>query len=168
VRVDPGQENAMYRAVTDKFPSVSTVRVRDTIAQLEVFIGQISEGIRAASLLTILSGLLVLAGAITAGTRARVYDATILKVQGATRARIAAVHAVEFTVLGLVTGVMALIAGTAGAWAICRFILNIAFTFDIVAAAATVGGGAAAVLLFGLLGAVAALGVKPANILRSA
>jgi putative ABC transport system permease protein len=168
VRVDPGQENAMYRAVTDQFPSVSTVRVRDSIAQLEVFIGQISEGISAASLLTILAGLLVLAGAITAGTRARVYDATILKVQGATRARIAAVHAIEFALLGLVTGLMALAAGTAGAWAICHFILDIPFAFDAAAAAATVGGGAAAVLLFGLLGAVAALGVKPAGILRSA
>ena len=158
----------MYRAITDRFPSVSTVRVRDSIAQLEVFIGQISEGISAASLLTILAGLLVLAGAITAGTRARVYDATILKVQGATRARIAAVHAIEFAVLGLVTGLMALVAGTAGAWAICRFILDIGFVFDAGAAAATVAGGAAAVLLFGLLGAVAALGVKPARILRSA
>ncbi len=168
VRVDPGQENAMYRAVTDRFPNVSTVRVRDSIAQLEVFIGQISEGISAASLLTILAGLLVLAGAITAGTRARVYDATILKVQGATRARIAAVHAIEFAVLGLVTGVMALLAGTAGAWAICHYILSIGFVFDAPAAAATVAGGAAAVLLFGLVGAVAALGVKPARVLRSA
>jgi putative ABC transport system permease protein len=168
VRVAPEQENAMYRAVTDRFPSVSTVRVRDSIAQLEVFIGQISEGISAASLLTILAGLLVLAGAITAGTRARVYDATILKVQGATRARIAAVHAIEFAILGLVTGLMALVAGTAGAWAICAFILDIGFVFDGAAAAATVAGGAAAVLLFGLLGAVAALGVKPARILRAA
>ena len=168
VRVSPEQENAMYRAVTDRFPSVSTVRVRDSIAQLEVFIGQISEGISAASLITILAGLLVLAGAITAGTRTRVYDATILKVQGATRARIAAVHAIEFALLGIVTGVMALLAGTAGAWAICRFILNIGFSFDAPAAAATVAGGAGAVLLFGLLGAVAALGVKPARILRSA
>jgi putative ABC transport system permease protein len=168
VRVDEAQENAMYRAVTDRFPGVSTVRVRDSIAQLEVFIGQISEGISAASLLTILAGLLVLAGAITAGTRSRVYDATILKVQGATRARIAAVHAIEFAVLGLVTGVMALLAGTAGAWAICRFILNITFAFDAPAAAATVAGGAAAVLLFGLFGAVAALGIRPARVLRAA
>ncbi|HJR56389.1 MAG TPA: FtsX-like permease family protein [Rhizomicrobium sp.] len=168
VRVSPEQENGVYRAITDRFPSVSTVRVRDSIAQLEVFIAQISEGISAASLLTILAGLLVLAGAITAGTRTRVYDATILKVQGATRSRIAAIHAIEFAILGLVTGAMALVAGTAGAWAICHFILDIGFVFDAAAAAATVAGGAAAVLLFGLLGAVAALGVKPARILRSA
>ena len=32
VRVTPAQENAMYMAVTDKFPNISTVRVKDAIA----------------------------------------------------------------------------------------------------------------------------------------
>ena len=85
VRVDPQDEEPMYRAVTDKFPSVSTVRVKDAIAQVNGLLQQLSEGVRAASLLTILAGLLVLAGAIAAGQRARLYDSTVLKVLGATR-----------------------------------------------------------------------------------
>jgi len=168
VRVSPAQENAMYMAVTDRFPSVSTVRVREAIAQLDDYLQKLSEGISLASLLTIVAGLLVLAGAITAGTRARVYDATILKVQGASRPRIALVHAIEFALLGLITAVLALLAGTVAAWAVCRFILEIGFLFDPLAALATVAGGAASVLLFGLAGAVAALGVRPARVLRAA
>ncbi len=168
VRVAPAQENAMYLAVTDRFPAVSTVRVRDALDQLQDSLRKLSEGISVASLLTIVAGLLVLAGAITAGTRARVYDATILKVQGAGRPRIALVHAIEFGLLGLVTAGLALLAGTVAAWAICHFILQIGFLFDIGAALATVAGGAAAVLLFGLIGAVAALGVRPARVLRAA
>jgi putative ABC transport system permease protein len=168
VRVDPKEENALYMSVTDRFPSVSTVRVRDTIAQVEGLLQQLAEGISVASMLTILAGLLVLAGAITAGTRARVYDATILKVQGATRGRILLVHAIEFALLGLATGLLALLAGTAGAWAISRFILDIAFVFDTRAALITVAGGAASVLAFGLIGAAAALGVRPAKVLRAA
>ncbi|MBV9548310.1 MAG: ABC transporter permease [Alphaproteobacteria bacterium] len=168
VRVEPKQENAMYMAVTDRFPSVSTVRVRDAIAQLDEYLQKLSEGISIASLLTIVAGLLVLAGAITAGTRARVYDATILKVQGAGRPRIALVHAMEFGLLGLITAALALVAGTVAAWAICHFLLRIGFLFDVGAALATVAGGAAAVLLFGLIGAVAALGVRPARVLRAA
>jgi putative ABC transport system permease protein len=168
VRADPRQENAIYMAVTDRFPSVSTVRVRDALDQLGGYLAKLSEGISLASLLTILAGLLVLAGAITAGTRARVYDATILKVQGASRPRIALVHATEFALLGLVTAGLALAAGTVAAWAICHFILQIGFVFDAPAALATVAGGAAAVLLFGLIGAVAALGARPARVLRAA
>jgi putative ABC transport system permease protein len=144
------------------------VRLRDTLAQLDEYLQKLSEGISVASLLTIVAGLLVLAGAITAGTRARVYDATILKVQGASRPRIAAVHAIEFALLGVITATLALLAGTVAAWSICHFILQIGFLFDAPAALATVAGGAAAVLLFGLIGAVAALGVRPARVLRAA
>jgi putative ABC transport system permease protein len=168
VRVDPNEENALYMAITDRFPSVSTIRVRDAIAQVEVLLQQLAEGISVASLLTILAGLLVLAGAITAGTRARVYDATILKVQGATRTRIALVHAIEFALLGVATGLLALLAGTVAAWSISHFILDIGFVFDTRAALLTVAGGALAVLAFGLIGALVALGVRPARVLRAA
>ena len=58
VRVDPSDEEPMYRAVTDKFPGVSTVRVKDAIAQVNGLLQQLSDGVRAASLVTILAGLL--------------------------------------------------------------------------------------------------------------
>jgi putative ABC transport system permease protein len=168
VRVGPAEENAMYMAVTDRFPNISTVRVKDAIAQVDRLLQQLSQGMSAASLVTILAGLLVLAGAIAAGARARLYDATILKVLGATRLRIALVYLVEYGVLGLATGLIALIAGTAAAWAIAFGILNVPFVLDARAVAVTVLGGAAATLVFGLAGALAALSVKPARLLRAA
>ena len=122
----------------------------------------------AASLVTILAGLLVLAGAIAAGSRTRLYDATILKVLGATRARIASVYVIEYGVLGAATGVLALAAGTLAAWVIATSILDVPFTFDARAVFVTVAGGGAATLLFGLIGAVGALGSRPARRLRSA
>ncbi len=167
VRVDPGQEEAMYRAVTDAFPNVSTVRVKDAIAQVDTLLQELSDGVRAASLLTILSGLLVLAGAIAAGSRGRLYDATVLKVLGATRARIATVYIVEYGLTGLLTGVLALGTGTLAADVICEQVFGIRLTFDAGAALLTVLGGGAATLLFGLVGAWAALGAKPAEQLRA-
>lgn len=168
VRIDPAQENAMYMAVTDKFPNVSTVRVKDAIAQVQGLLASLAEGVSAASLVTILAGLLVLAGAISAGTQARAYDATILKVLGATRARIALVYVVEYGVLGAATGIIALAAGTLAAWAVAAFFLDVPFAFDARAVLVTVAGGATATLLFGLLGSLAALSARPARRLRSA
>jgi putative ABC transport system permease protein len=111
---------------------------------------------------------LVLAGAIAAGSRARIYDATILKVLGATRTRIALVYAIEYGVLGAATGVIALVAGTLAAWAVAFFILDVPLTFDARAVLITVAGGGAATLLFGLLGAIGALRSRPARQLRGA
>jgi putative ABC transport system permease protein len=167
VRVDAADENAMYNAVTDQFPNISTVRVKDAIAQVDTLLQQLAEGIRAASLVTILAGLLVLAGTIAAGARTRLYDATVLKVVGATRFQIALVYIAEYGVLGIATGIIALGAGSLAAWIAAQQILNITFVFDGSAALMTVLGGGAATLLFGLLGALAALRARPAARLRN-
>ena len=167
VRVAPQQENGMYMAVTNRFPNISTVRVRDAIQQVQTLLASLAQGVSAASLITILAGLLVLAGAIAAGSRARLYDATILKVLGATRPRIALVYVIEYGVLGAATGLLALAAGTLAAWIIAKTILDVPFTFDTQAVLVTVAGGGAATLLFGLLGALGALSVRPARRLRS-
>jgi putative ABC transport system permease protein len=167
VRVAPAQENAMYLAVTDNFPNVSTVRVKDAIAQVDTLLQQLATGIRAASLVTILAGLLVLAGTIAAGARSRLYDATVLKVVGATRPQIALVYVLEYGLLGIATGLLALVAGTLAARLIASQILDTPFVFDIKAILWTVVGGGAATLLFGLFGAIAALNARPAARLRN-
>ena len=166
VRVNGPDENAMYNAVTDAYPNISTVRVKDAIAQVDTLLQQLAEGIGAASLVTILAGLLVLAGTIAAGARTRLYDATVLKVVGATRAQIALVYIAEYGVLGIVTGIVALGAGTLAALIAAKQILNVGFVFDASAILMTVLGGGAATLLFGLIGALAALRARPAARLR--
>jgi len=167
VRVAPKDEAAVYRAITDAFPNVSTIRVKDAIAQVDSLLQQLGDGVRAASLVTILAGLLVLAGAIAAGQRARLYDSTILKVLGATRTRIASVYAIEYGLIGVMTGIIALGAGTLGAWLVARNVFDVAFVFDLRAGAITVGVGAIATLAFGLIAAWAALSAKPAALLRN-
>jgi putative ABC transport system permease protein len=167
VRVAPRDEEKLYRAVTDAFPNISTVRVKDAIAQVNGLLQQLSVGVRAASLLTILSGLLVLAGAIAAGSRSRLYDATMLKVLGATRVYIALAYMIEYGVLGILTGILALALGTFAADLICSTILEVPLDFDFGVAALTVLGGGAATLIFGLAGAWTALSARPATQLRS-
>ncbi|HEX3944353.1 MAG TPA: FtsX-like permease family protein [Rhizomicrobium sp.] len=166
VRVPPRDEEPMYRAITDRFPNVSTVRVKDAIAQVNGLLQELSDGVRAAGLVTILAGLLVLAGAIAAGQRARIYDSTVLKVLGATRARIAGIYALEYGLLGVITGILALAAGTLAAWLLARRVFDVPFVFDWRAALLTVLGGAAATLLFGLAAAWNALSARPAQHLR--
>lgn len=167
VRVPDADEAAVYRAVTNRFPNVSAIRVKQAIAQVDGLLQELAAGVRAASLVTILAGLLVLAGAIAAGQRARLYDATVLKVLGATRARIAAVYVLEYGLIGILTGTLALGAGTLAASQIASQVFGLPFAFDWGAVALTVAGGGAATLGFGLFAALAALSAKPAALLRA-
>ena len=107
---------------------------------MQDLLSSLAQGVSAASLVTILAGLLVLAGAIAAGARARLYDATILKVLGATRPESRWSMCVEYGVLGAATGVIALIAGTLAAWVIAYSILDVPLTFDAKRGACDGGG----------------------------
>ncbi|HVZ69782.1 MAG TPA: FtsX-like permease family protein [Rhizomicrobium sp.] len=167
VRVDPRDEESVYRSITDRFPNVSAVRVKDAIAQVNSLLQELALGVRAASLLTIFAGLLVLAGAISAGQRARLYDSTVLKVLGMTRSQIACIYAMEYGLLGVVTGALALVTGTLAASIVTKQVFGVPFVFDSEAALLTVLGGGAVTLAMGLIGAWVALAAKPSTQLRN-
>jgi len=167
VRADANEEEAMFAAVSRAFPNVTVVQVKETLAQVGEMLGALARGVSVASLITILAGVLVLAGAIAAGHRARLYDAVVLKVLGATRARLGAVYAIEYGLLGTIAGLAALAAGTTSAWAVATFVLDIPFVFAARAVAFTIAGGALGTLVLGLAGGFAALSAKPASRLRN-
>jgi putative ABC transport system permease protein len=167
VRVGTGEEDAMFAAVSRAFPDVTVIRVKEALAQLGEMLAALARGVEVASLVTILAGILVLAGAVAAGHRTRLYDAVVLKVLGATRARIAAVYVVEYGSLGALAGMVALAAGMAASWAVARFVLEIPLVFSLEAAVFTVLGGAAGTIALGLAGSFAALSAKPAPVLRN-
>jgi putative ABC transport system permease protein len=167
VRVAPRDENVMYRTVTDRFPSVSTVRVKDVITELDLLLEKLAFSVRAASFITIAAGLLVLTGAIAAGQRERLYDSTVMKVIGATRLQIARVYAIEYALIGLLTGALALAAGAAAATLVTRRVFDLSPVIDWSAVLLTVAGGAILTLIFGLAVTWTALAARPAGQLRN-
>jgi putative ABC transport system permease protein len=89
-----------------------------------------------------------------------------LKVLGASRGRIFAIYAIEYGLLGVVSGVLAAGIGTAAAWAIAGNVFGLPFAFEAGAVALTVLGGGAATLALGLAGSWRALTARPARQLR--
>ena len=167
VRVAPADEDALFTAISAAFPSITVVRVKEALAQVGVMLESLARGIEIASLITIFAGVLVLAGAIAAGHRARLYDAVVLKVLGATRSRLAVVYVIEYGALGAFAGLAAAIAGSIAAWAVAHFVLEVPFVFDGPTLFITIVGGALGTLFLGLSGGFAALAAKPAKRLRN-
>jgi putative ABC transport system permease protein len=167
-QVTPGQEDAVERAVTQAFPNVSTIRVKDALALIDQVLGSIATAARVTAGLTLLAGILVLAGAVLATHRRRVYDAVVFKVLGAPRRAVTAAFAIEFGLVGLATAAVATVLGSLSAWLLTTHYLHAEFVFLPGAAAATAVGAAVAVVVLGLAGTWRALGQKPAPLLRNA
>jgi putative ABC transport system permease protein len=166
--VAPAAETAVFKAVSDALPSVTIIRVKDLIERVTGLIEQIGTAVRGVSLLTIAAGVLVLAGAVAAGRRQRLYDSVILKVLGATRADVLRATVLEYAILGTLTVVLAAAAGTLAAWSAVTFLMEMDFAFALLPVAQAGAGGLVLVVLLGLAGTWTVLSQRPAPVLRTA
>jgi putative ABC transport system permease protein len=161
------EEIALLQQVAAAFPAVTTVRVKDALEAVGQLATQIATGIRGASIVTLVAAILVLAGALAAGHRARVYDAVILKTLGAPRAMLIRTYALEYALLGTVTALFGLATGCVAAWVVTTQVMNIPFAFAPLQALGIIVLAIVLTVGFGLVGTWRALGEKPAPVLRN-
>ncbi|MDR6291954.1 MULTISPECIES: ABC transporter permease [Inquilinus] len=167
VKVPPAAEPGLQRAVTDAFPNVTTVRLKDALETVNALLSQIGTAVRSTAGITLLAGALVLAGAVAAGHRRRIYDAVVLKVLGATRGDVMRAFLIEYGLLGLLTAAIACVLGTIAAWGVLTYVMKIGWTFLPLTLLGTAGLCVAITLGFGFLGTWVALGQKAAPLLRN-
>lgn len=161
------EETAFLKAVTEAFPNVTAVRVKDALEAVAAVVANLVTATRAASSITLFAAVLVLGGALAAGHRHRVYDAVILKTLGATRTRLMWAYAIEYLLLGLAAAVFGVAAGSIAAWAIVARLMTLPYHWQAAPATAAVTVAVAMTVVFGLAGTWPALGRKPAAVLRN-
>jgi putative ABC transport system permease protein len=161
------QETELLKSVSDAFPAVTTVRVKDAIDAVANIVRNLIMAIRGASLVALFAAVLVLGGALAAGHRFRVYDAVVLKTLGATRGRLVGAFALEYLMLGTATALFGVAAGSIAAWFVVTDVMNLAFVWLPGPAMAAAFGALLVTVAFGLIGTFTALGHKPATVLRN-
>jgi putative ABC transport system permease protein len=160
-------EEAILRDVTDRYPNVTAINVRDALSRVTDLLASLASATSWGAAVTLLTGFLVLIGAAAADSRARTYEAAILKTLGATRGQILWSIALRALILGVVAGAVALAAGIGGGWAVSRFIMDTSYAVIWPSALAIVAGGVLVTLLAGLAFAWRPLRAAPARILRT-
>jgi putative ABC transport system permease protein len=161
------QEAAIIGSVADKFPTVTSVRVKEALESVGAIIANMVLAIRGASAITLLAAALVLGGALAAGHRRKVYDAVILKTLGATRRRLLAAYIIEYFLLGSATALFGVLSGSLAGWLIVTDLMHLKFTWLPLPALAAAAAAVAVTVVLGLIGTFSALGQKPASVLRN-
>ena len=163
----PADEAKILNAVTRSYPAITTVRVKDALDVVNRLVAQLGTAIRAAAGVALIASVLVLAGALAAGNRARIHDAVILKTLGATRRTLIAAFSLEYMLIGLATAVFALVAGGVAAWFVVARIMTLPSQFLPEVAVATIIAALVLTVGFGLVGTWRVLGHKAAPVLRT-
>ncbi|MEZ5784156.1 MAG: ABC transporter permease [Rhizobiaceae bacterium] len=160
-------ESRILNAVTRAFPTVTTVRVKDALDVVNGLVAQLGVAIRAAAGVALIASILVLAGALAAGNRARIHDAVVLKTLGATRRTLILAFSLEYLLIGLATAIFALLAGGVAAWFVVSRIMSLPSAFLPEVAIGTVVVALVLTIGIGLAGTWRVLGHKAAPILRN-
>ena len=99
----------MERALFAAYPTVTVINLADVLERIESVVDQITFVVRFLAGFSIFAGLMILASSIASTRFRRMREAVVLKTLGATRMRIVRTFSVEFSVLGLLAGLVGVI-----------------------------------------------------------
>ncbi len=163
----PESEMAIQRAVSRQFSNITAVRIKEALDTVNELMRTIGAAVRSIAAITLIAGTLVLAGAIAAGHRRRVYDSVVLKVLGATRWHVLSAFLMEYGLLGLITSAIAALIGTLTAWAVIIWVMEADWVFIPSTVFLTTLLCTGITLGLGFVGTWRALGQKAAPLLRN-
>jgi putative ABC transport system permease protein len=165
VHVDTAQIPQMQRALFAAYPTVTVINIADLLDTVAGVVHQVTLIVRFLAAFSILSGLVILASSVASTRFRRIREVVVLKTLGARRTRIAAVFGVEFTVLGLLAGVVGVFFAN-----LLTFILlhrlDVTYRVQWKAGIASAAGTALLAVFTGWLVSIRILGQRPLEVLR--
>jgi putative ABC transport system permease protein len=164
---DPVARARMQGQIVASYPNVSVIDLREVLETIAGIVNNVTLAVTVVGGLVLLSGSLILVGAVSMTKFRRVYEAAILKTLGASSRLIATTLLVEYGVLGAIAGTVGALGAIALSWAVARYALDLPWESS---PAMTVGGIAVTAIVVALIGVLASLDVlrhKPLSTLRA-
>ncbi|MGH7644822.1 MAG: ABC transporter permease, partial [Gemmatimonadales bacterium] len=124
---DPGPRAELQRDLVRAYPNLSALDLGLVLAGLDRIFGKVAFAIRFMAAFTIVTGILVLAGAILTTRWQRARETVLLRTLGATVAQVRGILLTEYVALGTLAALSGVtLAGVAG-WALMRFVFDLPF-----------------------------------------
>jgi putative ABC transport system permease protein len=166
-RLPRGSEQKVQDALAASYPNVTLIRVREVLEKIAGVLARIGVGIRFLGGFTVLAGIAILGGAVSAGSARRGREVALLKTLGMTRPGVAGAFAVEYALIGLVAGLI----GAAGAVVLAYMVVTRGFELpwelQSLPVAVALAGAVLLAVLAGLAASSRALERRPIEVLRA-
>jgi putative ABC transport system permease protein len=128
-RVETAADSArMQRTLVARFPNVSAIDLTLVLQTLDGVVTKAGFAIRFMALFTVLTGLLVMAGAILTGRWQRIREVVLLRTLGANRRQLRQGLMAEYAALGVMGAATGVLMAVVAAWALARFTFRAGFT----------------------------------------
>lgn len=162
----PAGQKDILNALVKKYPSTTILEVDLILQQLQTLLNQLTEAIDYLLYFALLAGFTVLFAAVYATLDSRIRESALMRTLGANRLLLTQTHIIEFGLLGLVSGLLAVIMSEAMIFALYTYVLHIDYNASYAMWAVVPLTGALTVALAGCWGVRNVLTKSPLQVLR--
>jgi putative ABC transport system permease protein len=127
---DQQQANRFQQALVTQFPNVSLIDLRLILSTVNDLFNKLGLIIRFLALFSIITGLVVLAGAVINSKYVRIKENVLLRTVGARTSQITRITLIEYAWLGLFSALTGMILSLGGGFLLTRFFFEITFAFS--------------------------------------
>lgn len=163
---DPAVRGMLSRRIAGRYPNVTSLDLTFVQGAISTLLGKVTLAIRFMALFSLLTGMVVLVGAIATSRFQRVREAALLRTLGASRQQLVLIALAEYAALGFVAGCSALLLAGAATWALARWVFQVPFAVPAVAATSLVLSTAMLTMLVGFWTALDVSRQTPLGVLR--
>lgn len=162
------QANRFQHALVMQYPNVSLLDLRLILTTVNELFDQLGSIVRFLALFSIITGLVVLAGAVINSKFVRIKENVLLRTIGARTSQITRITLIEYAYLGLFSAVTGMTLSLGGGWLLTKFFFEIAFAFDWRELLIVGGGVVVLTVLIGWLNSREVINTPPLQVLRKA
>jgi putative ABC transport system permease protein len=162
----PAGANALAQ-LARRFPSVSIFDIDDLLARVRSVVDKAVFAVQSVFVFTVFAGLTVLLAAVQSSRDERRFESAMLRTLGASRKVVLQGVLAEFTVLGLLSGLLASVGASIAGYFVATRVLALPYGFDPSVWALGLIGGAVLVVLSGWLATRSVVNQPPLATLRA-
>jgi putative ABC transport system permease protein len=127
---DQQQANQFQQQLVMTYPNVSLIDLRLILSTVNDLFNKLGLVVRFLALFSIITGLIVLAGAVLNSKFVRIRENVLLRTVGARTRQILQITLIEYAWLGLFSALTGMILSLGGGWLLTKFFFEITFAFD--------------------------------------
>ncbi|MGB6367086.1 MAG: FtsX-like permease family protein [Thermoanaerobaculia bacterium] len=163
----PDREQQIQDLLATSYPNVTLLKIREVLEKLAQVMKRLATGVRFVGAFTVLAGIVILGGAVSAGTVRRGREIALLKTLGMTRKGVIAMLATEYALLGAVAGAIGSAGGVVLSWMVLTRGMELDWHFQLPPTAIAVVATIVLTAATGIAASWTALRKRPVEVLRS-
>ena len=122
--------NALIEKIVSNFSNISSVSVEETYVAIKSILNLLITIVNSIAFITLLSGVIVLAGILNVSKKDKLYEVAIFKILGARPKKIIFLWLQEFLIIGLMASLISILIGMTVSFILVTYVFQIDYYFN--------------------------------------